>query len=148
MKPSKGILIGFWIFTALFCLEMSFTAYWELVKLPDAALAFARLGFPSNAFRLELSWAKVLGVLVLLLPLRTRAILALKEWAYAGFALNLVSALIAHASIHDRHLAFLPSTLTSLLWLGSYSFFRRLTTAPANASSPLNFNQRTGVKEA
>ena len=135
MKASKGIVLGFWIFTALFCLEMSFTAYWELLKLPDAALAFARLGFPSDAFRLELSWAKILGVLLLLVPLRplgpSRTLLyTLKEWAYAGFALNLVSALIAHASIHDRPLAFLPSSLTSLLWLGSYSFFRRLTPPP------------------
>jgi hypothetical protein len=26
-KASKGLVVGFWIFTALFCLEMSFTAY-------------------------------------------------------------------------------------------------------------------------
>jgi flagellar biosynthesis protein FliQ len=123
MKASRGLVVGFWIFTALFCLEMSFTAYWELLKLPDAALAFTRLGFPSDAFRVELSWAKVVGVVVLLVPIIPAR---LKEWAYAGFAINLVSAVIAHASIHDRTLAFVPGSITSVLWLGSYFFWRRM----------------------
>ena len=126
MKPSKSLLLGFWIFTALFCLEMTFTAYWELLRLPDAAQAFARLGFPAASFRAELSLAKIAGVIVLLIPTFPAR---LKEWAYAGFAINLVSALIAHASIHDRHMAFLPSTLTSVLWIGSYFFYHRLQAA-------------------
>jgi hypothetical protein len=49
-----------------------------------------------------------------------------KEWAYAGFAINLASALIAHFSISDRPLAFVPSTITSILWGLSYFFWRRL----------------------
>jgi hypothetical protein len=135
VKPSKSLLLGFWIFTALFCLEMSFTAYWELLRLPDAAHAFARLGFSADSFRIELSWAKVAGVIALLLPLRTRGTLCiLKEWAYAGFAINLISAVIAHLSIHDRHAAFIPSTITSVLWAGSYIFFRRLQ---STASTPI-----------
>jgi hypothetical protein len=136
MKSHKGLLVGFWIFTALFCLEMSFTAYWELLRLPDAAHAFARLGFPADSFRIELSWAKVVGVIALLLPLRARGFLyVLKEWAYAGFAINLVSALIAHLSIHDRHAAFIPSTVTSVLWAFSYFFFNRLQAVSPTPSS-------------
>ena len=94
----------FWIFTALFCLEMSFTAYYELLRLPEAAQAFARLGFSAASFRVELSWAKVAGVVALLIPMfpARGAIYVIKEWAYAGFAINLVSALIAHLSISDR----------------------------------------------
>src|SRR5271168_852833 len=56
---SKGLVAGFWIFTALFCLEMIFTAYYELLVLPQAAQAFTRLGFSAGYFRVELSWAKV-----------------------------------------------------------------------------------------
>jgi hypothetical protein len=117
----KATIILFWIFTALFCLEMSFTAYYEL--LPQGAQAFTRLGFPSSYFRLELSLAKLVGVAVLLLPMVPAR---LKEWAYAGFAINLVSAIIAHLSIRDRPLAFVPSTLTIVLWAASYFFSRRL----------------------
>jgi hypothetical protein len=125
MKPSKSLLLGFWIFTALFCLEMTFTAYWELLQLPQAAHAFARLGFPTASFRVELSVAKIAGVIVLLIPTFPAR---LKEWAYAAFAFNLISAVIAHFSIHDRHLAFVPSTITSILWIGSYFFYHRLQT--------------------
>jgi hypothetical protein len=127
---SRRLLVGFWIITALFCLEMSFTAYYELVLLPDASQAFARLGFPADSFRVELSWAKVAGVAAVLLPMVPAR---LKEWAYAGFAFNLVSAIIAHLSIRDIPLAFVPSTITSVLWGGSYFFWRRLQAAPAAA---------------
>jgi hypothetical protein len=120
------VLTAFWIVTALFCLEMSFTAYYELRVLPQAAQAFTRLGFPAGFFRVELSWAKVLGVLALLIP---SVPARLKEWAYAGFALNLFSALIAHSAIHDRPAAFAPSAITAVLWTCSYVSWRRLEEA-------------------
>ena len=118
----RSIIVVYWIVTALFCLEMLFTAYWELLALPQAAEAFARLGFPAGFFRVELSWAKVAGVAALLLPMIPAR---LKEWAYAGFAINLISALITHTCIHDRPAAFIPSSLTSVLWILSYYFWRR-----------------------
>jgi hypothetical protein len=34
-KAPRGLVVGFWIVTALFCLEMSFTAYYELLRLGD-----------------------------------------------------------------------------------------------------------------
>ncbi len=52
--------IAYWIVTALFCLQMSFTAYAQL-RLPQVAEAFIHLGFPAY-FRVELAWAKLLGV--------------------------------------------------------------------------------------
>ena len=122
-RASRGLVVAFWVFTALFCLEMTFTAWWELTQIHQSVPAFTRLGFPSHAFRIELSWLKVVGVLALLLPMvPARA----KEWAYCGFALNLVSALIAHTSIHDIPAAFMPSSITSLLWVGSYVCWRKL----------------------
>src|SRR5215470_16685943 len=95
MRNSKGIVIGFWIVTALFCLQIGFTAYAQL-SLPQVADAFTHLGFPGY-FRVELSWAKLLGVVLIPAPVPAR----LKEWAYAGFAINLASALIAHLSVGD-----------------------------------------------
>jgi surface polysaccharide O-acyltransferase-like enzyme len=132
MTKSKAVVIAFWIVTALFCVEMIFTAYWAWFT-PQAAQAFARLGFPSESFRVELSVAKMLGVLALLIPAIPARV---KEWAYAGFAFNLVSALIAHASIHDRHAAFAPSTITLLFGTCSYVLWRplqRLRRSPVSA---------------
>lgn len=119
----RATTIAYWTVTALFCLEMSFTAYYELVRLPEAAQAFANLGFPAASFRIELSWAKVAGVAALLIP---RIPARLKEWAYAGFAINLVSALIAHLSLHQGPQFWGPSAITSVLWTVSYVLWRRM----------------------
>jgi len=129
ITPKASTLI-YWIVTGLFCLEMIFTAYYELMVLPQAAEAFARLGFSAASFRVELSWAKVAGVVALLLPMIPARV---KEWAYAGFAINLVSAIIAHLSISDRPQAFIPSTTTSVLWCISYYLWRRMQTTAAAA---------------
>ena len=80
-------------------------------------------------FRMELSLAKLVGVVVLLVPMIPAR---LKEWAYAGFAINLVSAMIAHASISDRPLAFVPSSLTTTLWAASSFLWHRLSGSQAS----------------
>ena len=123
MSRSKGIVIGFWIVTALFCLQMSFTAYAQL-RLPQVAEMFTHLGFPAY-FRVELSWAKLLGVAMLLAPAPAR----LKEWAYAGFAIDLASAVIAHVAVGDGPAAWSWAAVTGVLWALSYFFWRRLQAA-------------------
>jgi len=121
MRRSKTIVIGFWIATALFCLQIGFTAYAQL-RLPQVAEAFTRLGFP-DYFRVELAWAKLLGVVLLLAPVPAR----LKEWAYAGFAITLGSALIAHLSVGEGPEAWGWAAGTAVLWALSYFFWRAST---------------------
>jgi hypothetical protein len=130
MNRSKGIVIGFWIATGLFCLQMAFTAYAEL-RLPQVAEAFTHLGFPAY-FRIELSWAKLIGVALLLAPVPPR----LKEWAYAGFAIDLVSALIAHFAVGDGAQAWGWAAATGVLWVLSYTFWRRLQPSAPTAIAP------------
>jgi hypothetical protein len=127
MARSRGIVIGFWIATALFCLQIGFTAYAQL-RLPQVAGAFTHLGFPAY-FRVELSWAKLLGLVLLLAPVPSR----LKEWAYAGFAFDLGSALIAHFAVGDGPQAWGWAAGTGVLWGLSYFLWRRLQAAPASA---------------
>jgi len=114
----KANTIVYWTVTALFCLQMSFTAYAQL-RLPQVAEAFTHLGFPAY-FRVELSWAKLLGVVLLLAPVPAR----LKEWAYAGFAINLASALIAHFSVGDGPEAWGFAAGSGVLWGLSYFLWR------------------------
>jgi len=130
MQTSKATRIGFWIATALFCLQIGFTAYAQL-SLPQVAEAFTHLGFPAY-FRVELSWAKFLGVLLLLTPVPAR----LKEWAYAGFAITLGSALIAHFSLGDGPQAWGWAAGTALLWGLSYFFWRRLQSVEVSKQAP------------
>jgi DoxX-like family len=116
----KITTIVYWTVTALFCLQMSFTAYAQL-NLPQVAEMFNHLGFPAY-FRVELSWAKLLGVILLLAPVLVR----LKEWAYAGFAINLASALVAHFSVGDGPAAWSWAAGTGVILAFSYIFWRRL----------------------
>lgn len=115
--------VAYWIATGLFTLQMGFTAYAQL-RLPDVARAFAHLGFPPY-FRVELALAKFLGLALLLAPVAPR----LKEWVYAGFAIVLASALIAHFAVGDGPQAWGWAAATSVLWALSYLFWRRLQAA-------------------
>jgi len=119
-KSSRGLTIGFWIATALFTLQMGFTAYAQLT-LPQVAAAFTHLGFP-DYFRIELTWAKLIGLVLLLAPVPVR----LKEWVYAGFAFTLGSAVIAHLALGDGPDAWGWAVGTAVLWAFSYYFWRRL----------------------
>jgi hypothetical protein len=123
----RATTVVYWIVTALFCLQMSFTAYAQL-RLPQVAEAFAHLGFP-DYFRVELSWAKLLGVVLLLAPVPPR----LKEWAYAGFAIDLASALIAHLSVGDGPQAWGWAAGTGVLFgLSYFLWLRPLASSPSS----------------
>ena len=107
----------YWTTTAIVCGVMVFSAINFNLKNPVGPMkgAFAHLGFP-DYFRIELTVAKALGVFALLMPgIPTKA----REFAYAGFAITLVSASIAHFSIGDAFpfvvdpLLFLAALITS-----------------------------------
>src|SRR5262249_42382750 len=127
MPRFKGTVVGFWIVTALFCLQIGFTAYAQL-RLPQVAEMFTHLGFPAY-FRVELSYAKLLGVVLLRAPVPAR----LKGWAYAGFAIALGSGLVAPLSGGDGPEAWGWAAATGVLWGLSYFFWRRLQATPASA---------------
>ena len=125
---SKDIVIGFWIVTGLLCLQLSFTAYAQL-RLPQVAEAFTHLGFP-DYFRVELAWAKF--------PRKWCCCLhrwgaRLKEWAYAGFAINLGSAVIAHLAVGDGPGSWGWAVGTGVLWGLSYYLWRSLEATRASA---------------
>ena len=120
----KARTVVYWIVTALFCLQMGFTAYAQL-RLPQVAEMFTHLGFPAY-FRVQLSLAKLLGVVLLLAPVPAR----LKEWAYAGFAIDIASALIAHFAVGDGPAVWSWAAGTGVLWGLAYFFWRRVQATP------------------
>jgi hypothetical protein len=60
-------------------------------------------------------------VVLLLAPVPAR----LKEWAYAGFAITLGSALIAHFAVGDGPESWGWAAGTGVLWALSYLLWRR-----------------------
>lgn len=92
MKSTKVI---YWISTGLFSAYMMMSAFLYITK-PEMKGAFAGLGFTEDYFRIELAIAKFLGAIVLIVPMIPKV---LKGFAYAGFTINIVSALIAHVAM-------------------------------------------------
>jgi len=117
---NRKITAAFWGATVLFALQIGFTAYAQL-RLPQVAEAFKHLGFPGY-FRVQNALFKLAGIIVLLAPLPAR----LKEWAYAGFAIDLGSAVIAHLAVGDGPEAWGWAVGTGVLWALSYFYWRRL----------------------
>jgi len=122
----RWLITAYWVSTILFALQIGSTAYAQL-QIPHTAALFAHLGFPAY-FRIELSWAKLAGVAALLIPMVPAR---LKEWAYAGFAITLVSALIAHLAIGDGVDKWIWVAGTAVFWDLSYFFFCRLHASAA-----------------
>lgn len=115
--------IIYWISTGLIALMMLFSAY-NYFTNPDMKAAFVHLGFP-DYFRIELAIAKIIGALVLVIPMISNRV---KEWAYVGFAIVFISAAIAHFSSGDGASGF----ITPMVFLGvlalSYIYLPKLQT--------------------
>ncbi|GAB3796602.1 DoxX family protein [Spirosoma humi] len=131
----KRLTILYWVTTALFSLWMLGNAYAYLTS-EEARRLCVHFGFP-DYFRVELAVAKLIGVIVLVLPaLRGR----IKEWVYAGFVITVVSGFIAHLASGDS----LRDSASALLALGlvlvSYASYHYVQTVKSiTKSTPTGF---------
>ena len=92
--------------------------------LPLAVESIKHLGYP-DYFRVQLTIFKVMGGLLLILP---KVPARLKEWAYVGFAINFISASVAHASVDGfGFFMIMPLIIFGILML-SYVSFHKLNT--------------------
>ena len=109
----------YWGSTGLVALFMLFSGVMYFIA--DApADAFERLGFP-DYFRIQLGIAKLVGGVALLIPLPRW----LKEWTYAGFSIDFVSALIAHVAVGDPvSTMVMPIVLLAVL-MASYGSYHQ-----------------------
>jgi DoxX-like family len=118
MKTTKII---YWVATGLiFLLDgliPALTSHTELAKQ-----GISHLGYP-DYFRVMLTMFKVAGALGLILPMVKGR---LKEWVYAGFTFNFVSAAVSHTVVDG----FGGQTIFPLVALGilatSYVYYHRL----------------------
>jgi hypothetical protein len=84
----KNITLTYWTLTIIFAGLMLWSAIPDLMSTSDAVLIINKqLGYPAY-FTPFIGFAKILGVIAILIPGYPR----IKEWAYAGFAYDLVAA--------------------------------------------------------
>ncbi len=120
-RTSRKDTIIYWVTTGAVCAVMAFSAVNFNLKEPLGPMkgAFTHLGYPSY-FRIELTIAKGLGVLALLVPGVPRKV---KEFAYFGFGVTLISASIAHFSVGDPALVVIDPLLFLSALIASYALF-------------------------
>jgi|SRR5262252_4577170 len=120
MSRNKRI---YWIATGVVCAVMVYSAVNFNLENPLGPMkgAFKHLLLP-DYFRIELTTAKVLGVLALLLP---GVPIKVREFAYAGFAITLVSAAIAHFSVGDAWFFVVDPLFFLGALVTSYVYFQR-----------------------
>lgn len=90
----KTIKVIYWIFTLIFTLFMLYAGISELMYTKQGNALLVQLGYPLYLNSI-LGISKILGVLALL---QTR-FKTIKEWAYAGFTIDMICAAISFAFI-------------------------------------------------
>ncbi len=111
MPAARAGFSRHWIFTGLFALALLGSGLAYLAGAPFIREALEHLGYPPY-LRFILGTAKVLGVAALLQPRWP----VLREWAYAGFTINMIGAAASHAFSGDPLLRIaLPLGLLGVL---------------------------------
>lgn len=128
MKKNKII---YWVFTILFAGLMLFSAIPDILVTAEA-VTFMKdtLGYPVYILPF-LGWAKVLGVIAILVPRYPR----LKEWAYAGLFFDLLGATYSAIAVSKGRMDWLFMLVFILLGVLSYVYMRKISNKPETAAS-------------
>jgi hypothetical protein len=123
--------MAYWGVTAIFSLIFFGGGTSHLMGTEAMTAVMTNLGYPLYVMKI-IGTAKVLGAIALLIPAQP----FLKEWAYAGFAIDLIGAVASHGFVGDPIAESLPPMGLLLLGATSYALrpaSRRLVPAPADA---------------
>jgi uncharacterized membrane protein YphA (DoxX/SURF4 family) len=113
----KNITIGYWFFTGLLIALMLLGSIPDIMSAPEAVALFKHLGYPAYLLPF-IGVAKLLGVIAILMPGFPR----IKEWAYAGFVIDLTGAMYSTIAVGDPWVFFI---IGYILIAGSYVFYHR-----------------------
>jgi hypothetical protein len=113
----KKTNIAYWIVTALFSAFMTFSSIGGITLQPEAvAMLHDHLGYPLY-FIQWLSVFKILGAIAILLPMVSARV---KEWAYFGFFLDLVTGMYSFIAVGDPVAQWAPMLLFIGVFIAAY----------------------------
>ena len=117
----KKINIIYWVSTGLFAAFMLLGSIPDVIQHPQAVeMVVKHLGYPAY-FLPYLGVAKLLGVAAILYPGFPR----LKEWAYAGFAFDMISAMYSGYAVGDPPFSWLFILLPIAVMAVSYVYYHK-----------------------
>jgi len=116
---SKTTNILYWVFTIIFAGLMIFSSVGGIGPTQQVIAMFhTGLGYPIYFIQF-ISWAKIIGVIAILIPGLNKTV---KEWAYAGLFFDLLAATYSGVAASPN---FDPAILGMLMWIvpGILSYF-------------------------
>jgi hypothetical protein len=116
----KSWKTAYWIVTVLYSLFMLSTAIPDVLVADGAIIFFASLKYPAYLLPI-VGWAKVLGII----GIWQRKWPFLREWAYAGLAIDTLGAFLSHLSVGDTPAFASISGTAFVLTLVSYWLLRK-----------------------
>ncbi len=120
-SQSKRLRLFYWLVTSLFLLGQGWAALQYLSEAPRMTQTIVELGYPIYFMKI-LGVAKLLGIAAIV----TGVSPTLKEWAYAGFTIDVISAFASHLSAGDSlRIALIPAAFF-VVQLASYLVWKRL----------------------
>jgi len=118
---SKTNTIIFWITTTIiFLFEGVMPALTSQTEIAKEGIR--HLGYP-DYFIPMLTIFKVLGTLSLMIP---KVPARIKEWAYAGFAIDFIAASVSHSAVDGFGGASIFPLIIFLILIGSYVTYHKL----------------------
>ncbi|MBX9839949.1 DoxX family protein [Silvanigrella sp.] len=120
MAGSKTIKIVYWVFTIPFVGIMLFSAFGYFTSSPQMVEGIRSLGYPLYMLKI-LGTAKVLGSIAILY----NKFKTLKEWAYAGFVINLIGAAASHHFSGDPMSKVIPPLVVLCVVFISYFLWKK-----------------------
>ncbi len=126
----KKINIFYWICTILVAAMMAFSGIQTVIHNPEGTkIVVQHLGYPEY-FNSYLGALKIIGAVLLLIPGFPR----LKEWIYAGFTFDMVSAVYSFISVGDPVSSWAIILIFIALLAGSYFFYHKKLKATGTAA--------------
>lgn len=122
MKKDKII---YWITTSLISIGSLYAVY---LYFTDSTIveAYKHFGFPAY-FRIQVGISKLIGAVVLIVPFFP---VKVKEWAYAGFGILYISAVIIHYMVGDPTASIVVPLINLVILSVSNTYFSKLKNIP------------------
>ncbi|MDR6881949.1 MULTISPECIES: DoxX family protein [Bacillales] len=130
----KNIKTINWILAGIVAVYFFISAFSDLSHASQAVEIVKKLGYPEYFLNI-LGIAKFLGIIALLVPKFN----TLKEWAYAGFTFDAISAVWSNIASHYPSES-IAGVIAIVILIPSYIMFRKLNgirVQPANKQSSL-----------
>ena len=126
MRP-KTIRIIYWILLGLLTLMSLFMGYSELFPTEPGIKIMQDLGYPLYMLYI-LGVTKILGAIALV----QNKYKTIKEWAYAGFTIDYLSASASFAFIHAPPFAIIFPLIFQAWLMAVYFLWKKVDTLPKN----------------